>query len=97
MYQGNTLLPPTFPPDELPPKVQEKLLPIPDMLQVLPAPKPAVTPESLRDPAVGRGQDLLDPLESRRDMVSGQTRCTAVLERARMECLLVSTALFAFL
>lgn len=83
------LPPAAFPPDELPPRAQEKLLPIPEMPQAFPAPKLVPPPESLSDPVVGRGQDLLEALESRRDMVSGQTRCRAVFVKARMESLLV--------
>lgn len=58
------LLPPATPPDELPPKAHEKLLPIPGMLQALPAPKLAAPVESLSDPVVERGQALLGPLGS---------------------------------
>lgn len=79
------LPPKAFPPDELLPKAHEKLLPIPGMLQALPAPKLAPAPESLSEPVVGRGPALLDPLGSRRDMVSGQACCRDVLTKAGME------------
>lgn len=91
------LLPAAFPPDELPPKAHEKPFPIPGILQVFPAPKLAPPPESLSDPVVGQGPALLDALESRRDMVSRQACCRAVFVKARMERLLVSVVLFAFL
>lgn len=66
------LLPPAFAPNELLPKAQEKLLPIPGTPHAFPAPKLAPPAESRSDPAVVREQALLEPLESRRDMVWGK-------------------------
>lgn len=93
-------LPPTpLPPEVLPPKAHEKLLPIPGMLQAFPAPKLAPPPESLSDPdaVVGRGQALLDPLENRRDMVSGRVCGGAVFVKTGVERLPTPAILLAFL
>lgn len=66
----DTSLPlPKLPPEEMPPRVQEKLLSAPGPTHTFPATKPAPPLDSLTDPA---REQTLEPPENRKDMVTGQ-------------------------